>query len=575
MKIIDKIKHYETEKIPYYSFEYFPPKTKTGLENLYFKLKQMGQLEPLFVDVTWGAGGSTANLTEDLCDKTQNLLCLETQMHLTCTNLDPDMVKTALDSAKTNGIQNILALRGDRVESQANNSTTDTFEYALDLIKYIRENHGNYFGISVAGYPEGHPDSSNYQDDLRHLKAKVEAGADFIVTQLFYQVDHFLKFVRDCRQIGITCPILPGILPFINYNSLMRMVRLTRVEIPKTMLDHLETIRNDDRAVEKYGQQVTLAICQTLRKAGVLGFHFYTLNRIESTKYIIESLDIQLPSSLPWRPRLNSNEETRPVFWANLSSDYLVRTQGWVEYPNGRWGNRDSEQFGDSSVNYLFGRKPLSEKVKLEIWGSSPKTLDDIGQIFINYLDQQINHLPWCDSLEAETTPLITILKTMCQRGYLTINSQPEMFGKASDGPDGWGGPGGKLFQKEYLEFFCNKTDINQLLGKIASEGVTYCAVNKSGHVITNSKGSVSAITWGIFPRREVIQPTVADYNSFMVWKDEAFQLWMDEWAAIYPKDSVSWNLLKRISDSFYLIYLVNENLGGPSLLETIVSNTN
>lgn len=570
MKIIDKIKHYESTKTPYYSFEYFPPKTKTGLENLYFKLKQMGQLEPLFIDVTWGAGGSTADLTEDLCDKTQNLLCLETQMHLTCTNLDPAKVTRALRIAKNNGINNILALRGDAVPGNTEKQPTGTFNYAIDLIKYIREHYGDYFGISVAGYPEGHPDSNSYADDLRHLKDKVEAGADFIVTQLFYQVNHFLKFVQDCRKIGITCPILPGILPFINYNSLMRMVRLTQVEIPKSIQEHLETIRNDDRAVEKYGQQVALTMCQKLQQNGVLGYHFYTLNRMESTKYVIDSLNIKHTAPLPWRPRLNSNELIRPVFWANLSTNYLVRTQNWAEYPNGRWGNRDSEQFGDASVNYLFGKKPLADRVKLELWGKSPTTTEEIGDVFIKYLDRQIDHLPWCDNLETETTRIIPQLKTLCKRGYWTINSQPEMFGLPSDSPDGWGEPGGQLFQKEYLEFFASESDTHKLLSLLDANKTTYCSVNREGHVITNATDSVSAITWGIFPQREVIQPTVADYQSFMVWKDEAFQIWRDIWAVIYPEDSDSYQLITSISETYYLTYLVNERLGEDSLFNTL-----
>ena len=195
MKIIDKInKELKSDKI-FYSFEYFPPKTETGKQNLYFKLEKMGKLEPLFIDVTWGAGGSTSDLTMEICSNTQNILSLESQMHLTCTNIDEDVLKQTLETAKENNIRNILALRGDpSIGSDHWEASDQNFKYAIDLVKYIRKNYGDYFGISVAGYPEGHP-QGDYKSDLNFLKQKVDAGADIVVTQLFYDVDIFLKFL--------------------------------------------------------------------------------------------------------------------------------------------------------------------------------------------------------------------------------------------------------------------------------------------------------------------------------------------------------------------------------------------
>ncbi len=143
-------------------------------------------------------------------------------MHLTCTNINEALVKKTLDEAKQHNIRNILALRGDPPHGQDWVVTDSNFKYAVDLVKYIRKEYGDYFGISVAGYPEGHPDGG-YRKDLKYLKMKVDAGADFVITQLFYDVDKFLNFVKDCRKAGITCPILPGILPIINYNNFRRM----------------------------------------------------------------------------------------------------------------------------------------------------------------------------------------------------------------------------------------------------------------------------------------------------------------------------------------------------------------
>ena len=242
MKIIDKINNEIKKNNIFYSFEYFPPKTKTGLQNLYLKLEKMSNLEPLFIDITWGAGGSTADLTLDICKNTQNILCLETQMHLTCTNINEEIIKKTLDEAKKNNIKNILALRGDPPEGKEWKANDEKFKYAIDLIKYIKKNYGDFFCICVAGYPEGHPDN-NYEDDLKFLKQKVDAGADLVITQLFYNVDLFLKFVNDCHKIGIKCPILPGILPIINYNNFKRMIGFCKVDVPKNILNKLEQLK--------------------------------------------------------------------------------------------------------------------------------------------------------------------------------------------------------------------------------------------------------------------------------------------------------------------------------------------
>ena len=159
--------------------------------------------------------------------------------------MNEESIVKILDIAKKNNIQNILALRGDEPKNNKIN-LDQKFKYAIDLVRFIRERYGDYFGISVAGYPEGHPDSVNYQQDLIYLKEKVDAGADFIITQFFYNVDLFLKFVDDCNRIGITCPIIPGILPIYNYRNFKRMVGFCCVNVPLKILEDLEQIKNDD-----------------------------------------------------------------------------------------------------------------------------------------------------------------------------------------------------------------------------------------------------------------------------------------------------------------------------------------
>ena len=192
MKIIDKINN--LDKDISYSFEYFPPKTEKGIENLYLKLDKMLKLKPLFVDMTWGAGGSTSDLTLELCTNISKKYNMnEVQMHLTCTNMDESTVINALEYAKQNGIQNIVALRGDEYKE----SDSSRFKYAIDLIKFIKTKYNNYFGIAVAGYPEGHPNAISYKKDLVYLKEKIDAGGDYIITQFFYDINTFIKFVND------------------------------------------------------------------------------------------------------------------------------------------------------------------------------------------------------------------------------------------------------------------------------------------------------------------------------------------------------------------------------------------
>ena len=274
MKIIDKL-HSNSDKISY-SFEYFPPKTEKGIENLFNKLDNMIILKPSFVDMTWGAGGSTSELTLQLCiDIAKKYHMNEVQMHLTCTNMDESTVINSLNEAKKNGIQNIVALRGDEYKEAGNSR----FKYAIDLIRFIKSKYNDYFGIAVAGYPEGHPDALSYKQDLIYLKDKIDAGGDYIITQFFYDINTFLNFVKDCRNIGITCPIIPGILPFFDYKSFHKMIGLTTVSIPPKLLEHLETIKDDKDKIYKYGVDICVQLCKDLIADGFKHLHIYCLNK--------------------------------------------------------------------------------------------------------------------------------------------------------------------------------------------------------------------------------------------------------------------------------------------------------
>jgi methylenetetrahydrofolate reductase (NADPH) len=570
MKIIDKInKEIENNSI-YYSFEYFPPKTKSGQQNLYIKLNQMSYLEPLFIDVTWGAGGNTANLTLDICKNTQNFFCLETQMHLTCTNINEEIVRDALEEAKRNNISNILALRGDPPSRDDVKASDDKFKYAIDLVKFIREEYGDYFGICVAGYPEGHPDS-NYDDDLKYLKQKVDAGADIVITQLFYDVDLFFKFVNDCRKIGIDCPILPGILPIVNYNNFKRLTKFCKVSVPEYILDDLEKIKDNDEEVSKYGIDLAVKTCQKILDTGMKGLHLYTLNRVDSCMKILEKLDllknVSSKRELPWKSRIGTQESTRPIFWANTKEFYIQRTTDWNQFPNGRWGNNEDAQYGEVKDYHLFGISLGSNKIKQKLWGKELNDINDISNVFIKFLKGEIKYIPWCDYIATETISIHNELIEFNKKGYLTINSQPKMNGIKSDSKYGWGGNNGLLYQKAYLEFFCSKDNFDKLK---LDDNLSYCAVNNNGDIITNCSSCTIAVTWGVFPNKQIIQPTIVDYESFLIWKQDAFSLWMSEWANIYDKESKSYKLLERFHNSYYLVFIVDNNYIDGNLINSI-----
>lgn len=301
-KIIDKINVKIAEGTTFFSFEYFPPKTDDGVRNLGERQHRMVELGPTFCDITWGAGGSTADLTLDIASRMQNDVGMETMMHLTCTNMPVEKLEEALNKCKEYGIRNILALRGDPPHGQDKFTQVEGgFACALDLVRYIREKHGDYFSICVSGYPEAHPDSivddpeqmkRNYWADIAYLKEKVEAGSDFVITQLFYEVDLYLRFVKDCRSVGITVPILPGVMPIMNYGGFKRMTAFCKTHVPKHIADTLEAIKDNDEAVKAYGISLGTMMAQRLLAAGIPGLHMYTLNLERSAVAILENVGL-------------------------------------------------------------------------------------------------------------------------------------------------------------------------------------------------------------------------------------------------------------------------------------------
>ncbi|KAF6150136.1 hypothetical protein GIB67_023091 [Kingdonia uniflora] len=581
MKVINKIKEASTEDKVVFSFEFFPPKTEDGVDTMFDKMDRMVSHSPSFCDITWGAGGSTADLTLDIANKMQNMICVETMMHLTCTNMPVEKIDHALDTIKSYGIQNVLALRGDPPHGHDKFVKTEGgFACALDLVKHMREKYGDYFGITVAGYPEAHPDviDSNglvtlegYQKDLDYLKSKVDAGADVIVTQLFYDTDIFLKFVNDCRQIGITCPIVPGIMPINNYKGFIRMTGFCKTRIPAELTAALEPIKDNEEAVKQFGIHFGTEMCKKILAHGIKTLHLYTLNQDKTALAILQNLGLinetKISRPLPWRPPTNVfriKEDVRPIFWANRPKSYLSRTLGWDEYPHGRWGDSRNPSYG-ALTEYQFLRPRSRDKKLNEEWAVQLKSVEDIHERFMKCCLGELRSNPWSelDGLQPETKIINELLGDINMKGFLTINSQPAVNGEKSDSLSvGWGGPGGYVYQKAYVEFFCSMDKLSTLINKCKTfPYLTYMAVNKEGKRISNTGLSdVNAVTWGVFPAKEIIQPTIVDPASFMVWKDEAFDIWTRGWGNMYPKGDSSRKLLEQVQSNYFLVSLVDND---------------
>ncbi|PKY39789.1 methylenetetrahydrofolate reduct [Rhizophagus irregularis] len=582
MKITDKINNNLETSQPFYSFEYFPPKTDEGLNNLYDRLKRMSHLDPLFASFTWGAGGSTIDRTTEMCATAQSLYGLESCMHLTCTNVVRGTIEKAMKEAKSAGIQNILALRGDPPRGQEYWTSCDSdFTHAIDLVRFIRKEYGDYFCIGVAGYPEGNPDSENKEQYLKFLKEKVDAGADFIITQLFYDVNTFVEWRDECRKNGINVPIIPGIMPIQGYNSFRRITNLCKIHIPAEILNVLEPIKHDDQAVKDYGVTLAVSMISKLRNEhNTRGFHLCTMNLEKSVRLILEKLGFvqteeernlrrlsRRRSSAGFGPNDIIRQEpdgslptAKPVIWKERSVDYLGRPEDWDNFPNGRWGDARSPAFGELDGYGVSLRIPPEQA--LGYW-QRPTTLDDLKQVFKSYILGEIPALPWYEEpLYAETEAIRSKLVHLNELGFLTVSSQPAVNGARSDDPIyGWGPRGGYVYQKAFVEFFVSPENFEELVEKIkGNPWVTYCASNRNGDFRSNTKDdSPSAVTWGVFPGKEIVQPTIIAKVSFNTWKDEAYALWT-EWEHLYPKDSPSQRLLKDIGDNWWLVNLVYHN---------------
>ncbi|HSA58195.1 MAG TPA: methylenetetrahydrofolate reductase [NAD(P)H] [bacterium] len=269
-----------------YSFEVFPPKDETGVVNLIAALKKLAVFDPAFVSVTYGAMGTTRDLTRDLALRVRHETGLVTAFHFTCVGADRESVRAYVHRLKQEGIDLVVALRGDA--PQGGERPASDFLYANELVSYLKEIDG--FSIAVAGYPEGHVEAPDKETDLRNLKRKVEAGADVVLTQLFFDNRDYFDFVNRARKIGIAVPIVPGIMPILNLKQIEKITKMCGASLPPSLRDKLQRSGGDPEAMRRVGVEHAIAQCRELKARGVPGIHFYALNKAESVTEVIRSL---------------------------------------------------------------------------------------------------------------------------------------------------------------------------------------------------------------------------------------------------------------------------------------------
>ncbi|KAK0548848.1 methylenetetrahydrofolate reductase 1 [Tilletia horrida] len=696
--------------IPLVSLEFFPPKTNNGLSNLYARIQRMARhlaghasdanesvvapgatqeqaltTAPAWINITWGAGGTTQDRSLGLAARVQNGLISDNTvysleeldqilaerrqagarsadardvcLHLTCTNVTRTSLEQTLQKAKEYGIRNILALRGDPPRGSEYWTPADSsFQQATDLIRFIRSHYQDYFCIGVAGYPDAHPDAPtpDLEANVANLKAKQDSGADFVVTQLFYDVDVFVKWYERCREVGITIPIIPGVMPIQNYSSFKRMTSLCKAHVPEDILRELEPLKHDDAATKQYGiqQSVNLILEVKKRIPEMAAFHFCTVNLEKSVLAIIDRVGwagmhrreqddtehnrlisdksgTQTPSEMKISSRAADADyiinrtnlgiaEDRPdglrksVLLASHASSAThgpgatgpseggVGSASWDEFPNGRYGDSRSPAYGEIDGYGVSLKVPPAEALKL--WGR-PTSAADISTIFASYLIGKTPAIPWCDlplfnetmairdyllalnlsSPQAkDTNGALSLLdsspleedRKLAQRirarsdvvckGWWTVGSQPAVAGISSGDPTyGFGPKDGYVFQKAFVEFFVEERCKKWLVDKVEREGkgkVSYFAGNNKGDFETNVEpGGVNAVTWAVFPGKEIVQSTIIEEESFKAWRDEAFEIW-GEWACLYPRESESRKLLEGVRDNRWLVTVVHHD---------------
>ncbi len=279
-----KTQQKHTQKL---SLEFFPPRTEKGMVNLKQTIQDLSVLNPNYMSVTYGAGGTTQEKTLETVKYIQSETNFDAAPHLTCIGATEESLTELLDTYQSLGVNRIVALRGDLPSGMMD---PGEFKNASDLVTYIKKTRGNTFKLEVAAYPETHPQARNCEVGIKWFKHKIDCGADAAITQYFFNLDSYLYFIDNCEKHGIDTPIIPGIMPILNYDNLIRFSESCGAEVPRWLKCRLESFEDDQESLQKFGLDVVTELSQKLINAGAPGIHFYTMNQAKPILNIAQNL---------------------------------------------------------------------------------------------------------------------------------------------------------------------------------------------------------------------------------------------------------------------------------------------
>lgn len=647
VKIVDAIKQANENKRHFVSFEFIAPTTEAGIITLYDRIERLSGLDPLFCGITWGEGGRTAETSTEVAATCQSLLSVNYQVNVAGYQSEPAEVLHWLTVLKAKGVRNLLLTRGTGAgtassatisrTTEGNNAaaevsgatagrepspspSTPAFPHAVELVRFVRHHFGDFFGIAVVAFPEGEPTSppdaavasaEREEREMRFLREKVDAGADYIITQSIFDANVFDRFCTQCRRQGIRCPILPGVLPVSQLRQL-NAFGLRRLSGTADLIQRLEATKGNEGETRRVVVSFYQELVKQLLARGCGGVYLFTMNVDHLLLAVLKGIEVATHRMFPWRPSEDEErrrqETVRPVHWSSRVTSYMVRTARWKDGKTDKWnpvsGSHQSSNLALGEASGYHARLLLRSRAKrctqfLVIQGMPEiqTALTELSRIFVAFLDGN-GTLPWADELSGETVYVGEyLLKPLNARGLYTINSQPPVNGAPSSHKVvGWGPGDGFVYQKSYVEFFCPLTVAQTVFTTLEKyPSLQYMAMNSQGTMVRarwrmdgdgdadaspllsetesgldlgspaqqqgqqqRGKASlfgvgVTAVTWGVFPGREIIQPTIVSVDSFRAWVGEAFDLW----AAPFPSNDVP-AVVRYIQAEWVLVSVVD-----------------
>jgi methylenetetrahydrofolate reductase (NADPH) len=605
------------------SLEFFVPDSEEGLPPLRERLTRLARTEPLFVDLVGAGSVTAAHAALSLASFVKQRLNLAPVLHVCAADLPRPAAAELLGSARAAGVHNLL------VELGGGAAAGDSLPSAAAFVQFVHKMQPGFFCVGVVGFPRGCAgEAGGFERNLEALAAAARAGAEFVVAAHTYEAEPFVELVAEAAKLGLRLPMVPSLaLPpsWAAYEALAAGTgaRAAAEDAWRPVAGGCD----GDAAFRGAATSAAAALGKELLALGAAhALHFVTLNLEGGLRCALEALGLFSSGGgaggrrkLPWRPvaleGARAGEDVRPIFWGNRAASYVDRTAAWACFPSGRWmppggappggeggggvpgggapgggapgGGAPGASAPPAAAGRVFGALHPEQLVasagtaeeRRAMWGPNPSCERDVWAVFEGYVRGTVPRLPWCEVAIAPETSLISnALAALNCGGFLTINSQPRVNGASSSDPTfGWGGAGGRVYQKAYIECFCPPKHLAALMEAAARAApggggrVTYHAVNAAGAWHTNgrARGSVNAVTWGVFPDREILQPTVMDPASFVgPWKDEAFALW-GQWSSAYEEGGEAHATLCDVTENYFLVAAVdNEYESGDGLFD-------